>query len=357
MEIKVSSTIEEFERLRTAWTAIVEKMTDATPFQTWEMNYYWLQAHPEGELFLIKAQESQVVFGIAPLMIKESSIQFIGDVHFDYGQFISAERKREIAELFYNKIKEVAKEKKLEIRLTNIPIQSDAFALCRENTGRFTHFVWREQEDTANIKLDEYDGFEGYLKAISASLRRKAIKPCLKETLVYEIEQYSDELWRDIESIYQNRQEDRIGVSTLDWAKDIVRCMNNEGMLKISTLRYDEKRVAYLLFFEYNNCDYVWLTAFMKMEKLQLGHYIRYCLIHSAFERGIRKIDMMRGAYSYKKQWDCNVSVNYDFIVFTNGWNRLTYITWKNIRSKIKAVVYGNEKIYKWYKEKWSKRK
>ncbi len=355
MEVKIINDLEQFRESREVWNAIVKKMTNSTPFQTWEWNYYWVQNHSEDELFLLKAFEAQDVFGFAPLVIRNDVIQFIGDIHFDYGQFICAERKRKIVELFISEISRLVEEKKIAVHLSNIPIWSDFFSLCRDNRKVFKNAIWREQVDTAYIKLEEYNGFDGYLKAISTSLRKKALKPCLKEEFGYQIETFSEELWSDIERIYQERQEDRVGNSTLEWAKEIVRSMNEDGLIKISTIRFQGKRVAYLLFYEFKGVDFVWLTAFAKVEKYQLGHYIRYCMIKRAYEQGIYKVDMMRGAYNYKKQWDCNVSINYELRTFPNIVNKLAFQMWRVVRPRIKRVVYSNEHILKWYRKKRSK--
>ena len=209
--------------------------------------------------------------------------------------------------------------------------------------------------DTAGIKLAEYEDFHNYKKAISSSLRKKAIRPCQKGDFVYEIEDYSESLWTDIEEIYSERQEDRVGRSTLSWAKNVVRELAATGMLKISTLKYEGKRVAYLIFFEIKGVDYIWLTAFKKVEKYQLGHYIRYCLIERAYAFGIDKVDMMRGAYAYKKQWDCSTSVNCEMVYSTRIYQKWLYVLRKKLRTKLRNYVYGNQRLFNLYKRYISK--
>ena len=58
-----------------------------SPFQTWDWNYNWwyLVENRECELLILEAFEGKDVFGFAPLVIKNKSIEFIGDKHFDYG--------------------------------------------------------------------------------------------------------------------------------------------------------------------------------------------------------------------------------------------------------------------------------
>lgn len=56
---------------------------------------------------------------------------------------------------------------------------------------------------------------------------------------------YNDDLWNDIADIYDDRQSDRIGVSTLEWARPIVKTLNQAGLLNISTLKYEGNRVSF----------------------------------------------------------------------------------------------------------------
>lgn len=350
MEVQVIKDEQSFVALKETWNDIHKKMCDATPFQTWEWNYHWWNSHTDGlELHLLVAFEGKEVFGIAPLVIENKTICFIGNKHFDYGMFVCAERKREIAALFFLQIKKIAKERKVTVVLRNIPGRSDQFALYKDFAHKTKRSVWREVVDTANVNLNEYSGFDGYLKAISASLRKKAIKPCVNAEIQYEIEPFSDSLWADIEQIYQNRMEDRVGTSNLDWARDVVRELSAAELLHISTLKYNGERVAFLIFFEVKDSNYVWLTAFKKTEKFQLGHYIRYVLIKRAYERKIEKVDMMRGAYAYKKHWDCNTAENWELIIFRSYLKRSAYVAWKKIRPKLKNIVYNNKVLKRIY--------
>ena len=229
--------------------------------------------------------------------------------------------------------------------------KGDQLGIIREIIEDIPHSLVRKQVDTANLNLEEYQNFEGYLKAISSSLRKKAIKPCLKADIEFQIEMYNDDLWNDIADIYDDRQSDRIGVSTLEWARPIVKTLNQAGLLNISTLKYEGNRVSFLIFFEFSGNDYIWLTAFKKIGKFQLGHYVRYCLIERAYKKNVAVVDMMRGAYDYKKQWDCNVSSNYEVIVFSSWWKKMKYTSYQKGRKFIRNLVYNNEFLYKFYKQ------
>ena len=59
---------------------------------------------------------------------------------------------------------------------------------------------------------------------------------------------------------------------------------------------------------------------------------------------------MMRGAYDYKKQWDCNVSSNHEAIIFASKWKKMKYISYQKIRKNIRDIVYGNEVLHSFYK-------
>ncbi len=352
MELRLIDKEEKFYNSKDNWNAIVNNMKIKSPFQSWDWNYNWWYTieNKKCELLIIEAFEDKNIFGYAPLVIKNKTIEFIGDKHFDYGSFICAERKREIIQLFFNYICILSKQRRLNIALKCFSEKGDQLGIIREIIDDIPNSLVRKEVDTANLNLLEYENFDGYLKAISSSLRKKAIKPCLKANITYQLEEYSDTLWADIVKIYDDRQGDRVGVSTLEWARPIVKELNRSGILKISTLIYESNRVAFLIFFEFGCNNYIWLTAFKKIKKLQLGHYVRYCLIERAYREAIDVVDMMRGAYDYKKQWDCNVASNYEIIIFTSLWRKIKYIVYKKGRKVIRDLVYDNSFLYNFYK-------
>lgn len=351
MEIRVVNTEEKFVEAKEKWTNIFNRMEDATPFQSWEWNYAWWSEKREGELLIIEAFEGQSVFGYAPLVIKDRRIEFIGDVHFDYGQFVFCERKQEIFDLFWQKIIEIKKRKRLSIRLANIPIWSSQYSFFKNVSDNNKKTCFRELVNTAGVNLSEYGSFESYLKAIGKSIRKKAIRPCLKAGVSFEIEDYSDDVWQDVSSIYDNRQAQRIGYSRLDWAKPIVENLSKSGLLKICTLKYENQRVAFLIFFDIKNKLYIWLTAFDSIEKLRLGHFIRYSFIDFAYNQKKQAVDMMRGAYDYKKEWDCDVFYNFEFRCFGNRFSKRAYLFKVKLRKKLRDFVYNHSKVKSFYKK------
>lgn len=351
MEIRVIDKEETFALVKDKWNSIVEKMKDATPFQTWEWNYHWWKewGTKEHALLVLEAFEGRDSYGFAPIVIHGGRATFIGDKHFDYGLFICAERKREVVSLFLEKLTDICRKHGLILSLQCVPIVSHQFALFKEIAEKMPTSLLREQVATANVCLSEYEGLDGYLRAVSASLRKKAIRPCLRANVEFRIEPFTEELWTSIEGIYENRQEMRVGKSTLHWARPVVQKLYEAGILKISMLYHQQNPVAFLIFFEKGSVDYVWLTAFKKTDNLQLGHYVRYCLMERAFSGKVKTVDMMRGAYEYKKQWDCNVSYNYEFILFRSKLQKLGYALKMKIRKKARDIVYRNKTLKRIY--------
>lgn len=350
MDYKIITDEAGFLAEKENWNAICARMEDATPFQSWQWNYYWWKHNePADSLFIIKAFEGKQVFGYAPLVISSKEICFIGGRHFDYGMFVCAERKREIFDLFLKVLLETRKKRR--IVFSCIPATSEQFSLFKEFAEENRKAAFREQVSTANVRLTEYDGFKGYLQAISASLRKKAIKPCIKAGVQFQLEEYTDEVWQQILEIFSSRQEQRSSAEKLEWAAPVVQALQKEGLLKIGSLWHEGKRCAYLVFFEDNKAYYVWLTAFHQTDNLRLGHFIRYHLVNLAFENGKKAVDMMRGAYEYKKHWDCNVAYNYECVVFGNSAQRNAYMVKMKFKNKVRKIVYGNDRLTALYKK------
>lgn len=350
MEYKIITDEAGFLAEKESWNAICTHMEDATPFQSWQWNYYWWKHNePADSLFIIKAFEGKQVFGYAPLVCTQKEICFIGGRHFDYGLFICGEKKQEVVELFLNIL--LNKRGRRRISLVCIPATSDQFSLFKESAETTKKIAFREQVSTANVHLTEYDGFEGYLQAVSASLRKKAIKPCIKAGISFKMEPFSEEVWQSIREIFADRQEHRTAVGDLEWAKLIVRDLQAEGILKIATLWYNEECCAYLIFFEYGEKYYSWLIAFKQIGSYGLGHFVRYHLIREAYQTGKHTVDLMRGAYEYKKHWDCNVAYNYEFKVFGSAIGRNVYLLKMAIKMKIRKIVYASTGLTALYKK------
>lgn len=351
MEIKVISSEDAFLDIKSNWGNIYQKMEERTPFQTWEWNYFWFKAHPQGQLFLLEVFESKKVFAYLPLIIEDKAIKFIGDKHFDYGQIIVSEKKRACFETIMQFLIEKCKKEKLSLWLYNIPVTSGQYGLFKEYSEQNKKSLFREKVSTAYVDLLEYGSFDNYISCISSSLRKKAIKPCIKAGLEFKVSEFTEKLWQEIEEIYTKRQQERVGVSSLSWAKNVVKNLCEMGLLKISILRKNDKTIAFLIFFELEQGLYVWLTAFDRVEELRLGHYIRYCLIEKAYTEKKAIVDMMRGAYDYKKEWDCSVSFNYEFILFRNRIKKWAYCLKQKLRKRLRDFVYKHKKIKSFYKK------
>ncbi len=352
MYCKVISNENDFIEAKERWMELYKNMSYSTPFQSWDWNYFWWKNHQGGELFILEAIEVKKSYGFMPLIIEGNEVKLIGDKHFDYGLIIMVEKKKTVFDLLLNHIFDLCKKRKLTFKFLNIPIACNQFALFKELASFNKKVAFREIVPTAYINIQEYRTIDSYLLAISSSLRKKAIKPCIKENIIFQIEEYSEELWIDIERIYCVRQQERIGVSTLAWAKDVVKDLSAQGLLKIATLKKLDERVAFTMLFNDKQKFYTWLTAFARMGELGLGHFMKYNVIEKAYQEGVSVVDMMRGAYDYKKEWDCNVTYNYEFILFRNRIKKRLYLIKQSLRKKLRNFVYGSRFLKRLYQKK-----
>lgn len=353
MELRVITTKEEFLACKEKWNRICDRMPDATPFQSWEWNYYWWSIVESGipELQILEAHISGDSYGFAPIIVKNREVSFIGDVHFDYGQFICAQKKHDTFQTFFRYLIQFSKEYSYQIHLRCIPQNCNQFFFYKEFAEQQKNTLLLEQVETANINFLSYANYEEYVATLGKSIRKKCINRCDRESFGFKIEPFSDQLWNDIIDIYADRQADRVGNSNLLWAKELIHRLSDEGLIQIYTLHYNLQRVAYGIAFFYHNCFFFWLTAFRKVIDYSVGQYTKNCLIKKCFESHVDKLDFMRGAYEYKREWDCNVSYNYELIVFRNCFRKYTYRLKRWGRKKIKAMVYHNPVLSNFYKK------
>lgn len=350
MEYKIITDEAGFLAEKERWNAICARMEDATPFQSWQWNYYWWKHNePTDSLFIIKAFEGKQVFGYAPIVVKDKTAQFIGNRDMDYGLFIVAERGAIAIEGFVDMILK----KGFSLALQEMPARSPQLHMVQKLLETRKRYILHRTTRTVHVDLPRYGDMDTYMKYLSQSMRNKTIKVGLQKGLQIGPEPVTDALLQEIREIYENRQEYRGGAPDITWSFSIIQMLHVENMLDVYVARNKEEAVGFLVAFCYENCRYIWLVAF-KQEYRDCfpGQLLFYNVLKDGFADGNVQVDFMRGDYDFKMRWECELDTNYTVYLCRKYWDYRKKKTVFAIKPKLKRIVYGSpflERIYRKY--------
>lgn len=348
MEYKIITDEDGFLAEKEAWNAICSQMPEATPFQTWEWNYHWWKHHePADSLFLIQAFENRQVWGYAPMVVKNGAAEFIGSRHMDYGCFIAACRQVELIAGFVK----LLREKGYGLALQEIPARNPQLHILQRLLENHRKCILRKTTRTVYVDLTKYDTMAEYIKQLSQSMRNKTIKPGMKSGLRIQKEPVTQQLLKEIEEIYKDRQEERGGEKEISWSFSLIKELYSEGMLDVYVARKEGTAVGFLVSMERQKRRFIWLVAFkMAYRDSFPGQMLFYSVLHDGFEDGCEVVDFMRGDYDFKLRWECALDTNYTVYVCRNGWDYWRKRVFFAVKPLAKKLVYSVpllERIYK----------
>ena len=352
MDYKIIKDEKAFIDEKIDWNNIMNRMENSTPFQTWEWNYIWWKHNENPEsLFIIKAFEGRQIYGYAPIVIKNNTAEFIGGKDMDYGKFVVVEKAMSIIEGFIK----ILLEQGVSLALQEMPARDSQLHIVERVLENRKRYLVHRTTRAAYVNMFQYHSFDDYFKLLSKSMRNKTIKVGLKKNLELRKERVTDELMLELREIYSDRQEARVGESTIDWAIDVIKDMNEAGLLNIYIARNKEENeaVGFLVSMISKNKQYIWLVAFKQEYKNCFpGQLLFYQVIKDGFEDKNESVDFMRGDYDFKMRWECELDSNYTvycFRHFSDFWKHKLFFLWK---PRVKKIVYSHswlERMYKRY--------
>ncbi len=349
MDYKIITDEAAFLAEKETWTEICSKMTNPTPFQTWEWNYiWWKNNEPVDSLYIVKAFEGKKVFGYAPLLLKDGWVEFIGGRDMDYGRFVVSQKVVPVIEGFLD----LLLSKKYSLRLQEMAAGDTQLHIVQKVLKEKKGYLDFQTTRTMWVQTEKYASFEEYFSLVSQSMRNKTIKAGLKRGVTLGKEEICDTLCTEIEDIFANRQEARGGSRDISWAITVIREMSACGLLDVYMARLEGRAIGFLVAMENQKSVYIWLVAF-KMEYRDCfpGQLLFYQAIKDGFTDGKEKVDFMRGDYDFKARWECELDSNHTVCVYRSRFARFKKKIGLKWRPRLKKIVYGNKFLKRIYKK------
>jgi CelD/BcsL family acetyltransferase involved in cellulose biosynthesis len=303
-------THETFQSLQGAWDAALAHCAFDNLFLTlrWQ-RLWWEAAEAPGELLLLSFQKDGELVGVAPLWARGDALSFLGDSDlFDYHDFIVLRGKEAP---FYQSLGDY---------LETAPWRTVTLSSLAQGSATLEHlpplaaahgWQWEvAQEDVApGVALPKT--WEEYLRGLAKKdrheLRRKfrrleARAPDRQFT--YFSPTASDRTLDEFLQLMRQSREEK-GRFLTPQREGFFRRMASElaqaGLLGLGFLEVEKKRVAGVLYFDYQGQRLLYNSGFdPAYSHLSVGLLLKAHCLQEALEKGMRYFDFLRGDEPYK---------------------------------------------------------
>ncbi len=273
------------------------------------MKAWWQVFGGEMEPYIREVREGDKVTGIAPLMAKDETAYFIGNTDVcDYQDFIITPDKESdfftvlLDDLENNGIK----------RLSLRHVRSDSTVYTQlVNTAKDRGYQVDCNAEEVSVEMELPDSWEEYLKVLSSKqrhevkrkLRRLAEAGNIDYKLIDDITAVPDFLDRFFRMFTESR-EDKAEFLTKQretFFRVLVEKLSGAGLLKLGSLELDDREMASIICFDYNNTIYLYNSGYdPEYNYLSVGVLSKVLCIQKSIEAGRKKFDFLKGDEVYK---------------------------------------------------------
>ncbi|HEY32946.1 MAG TPA: GNAT family N-acetyltransferase [Dehalococcoidia bacterium] len=270
----------------------------------------WQQVFaPEARLCFLAGRQEGRVIGIAPLMLTEHTASIIGSPDVcDYADFIVAPGK---GTEFCTALLDALKERGIEhLDLVSVRPDSVVMASMREAAQQYGCGI-ACTEDEVTLERELPANWGEYLQSLSAKQRHEVRRKLrrLEEAGAVDFHFVEDDRavpgFMDIflKQFVESR-DDKATFMTEEMEKffrSMADVIFDAGLLRLSVLELDNKPVAALIAFDYNDVTYLYNSAYdPKYSSLSVGVLSKALCIKDSIERGRKKFDFLKGDEKYK---------------------------------------------------------
>ena len=270
---------------------------------------WWDIFGSEAELSLCAVRYEDDVIGIAPLLLKNDTASFIGDIDVcDYQDFIvSPQRGRE----FYSVLLSDLSQKGIE--------QLDLKALRPDSTTMLELVDVAEQQGydisckklDVSLELDLPATWDEYLMKLNGKqrheIRRKLRRSQDAGKITYRVIDNVDDLKKEMDifiKLFKSNREDKVIFMTEKMAsffRTLAKTMAAENMLKLYFLDVNATPVATAICFNHNSRVYLYNSGFdTRFSSLSVGLLCKVFSIRDSIQNGNENYDFLKGAETYK---------------------------------------------------------
>lgn len=306
----LSVRVEDFDSLQSEWELLLPHTAANTIFITplWQ-KLWWDHFGQSANLQILSVRQDDELIGIAPLMLTDGVLSFLGDTDlFDYHDFL-IKTGREVE--FYNVLCEYLIELEwhtFELKsLRESSIALSQLKILSDQKGFQTEITQEDVSPFSELKptWDEYQA--GMRKKDRHELRRKLRRlEAAGETQQYSCDDPAtlDECMPDFFRLMRASSNDKDGFLTEErelFFKDMALRLAEAGIFKLFFLEVDSKRVASCIAFDYGDAYLLYNSGYdPEYSSLSVGLLNKALCLREAIEEGKSTFDFLRGTERYK---------------------------------------------------------
>jgi CelD/BcsL family acetyltransferase involved in cellulose biosynthesis len=291
------------------------------------MQVWWESFGTGNEMFIRTVMEDNIIIGIAPLMKKDAVVSFIGSTDVcDYQDFIVVPGKEKD---FFTALLEDLKNKHLyvldlkHVRPDSL-VMNNLAALSEEKQYK----VEKIREDVS-FEMNLPAAFDAYLESLNTKQRhevKRKLRRLMEEgNIKFSFVDKEPDLTIALDTFFKMFVESREDKATFltdkmrQYFRDVVKAMAENGLLRLGVLELDNKPIAEILCFEYQNCLYLYNSGYApQYVGLSAGVLSKVLAIKDCIEKGITRFDFLKGAEPYKAHiggqevplYHCRITIN-----------------------------------------------
>ncbi len=273
------------------------------------LRVWWQVFGSEPKPFIRVVKQGNEAIGIAPLTIKENTASFIGDTDVcDYQDFIVVPGKERD---FFNVLLDDLKKNGIKhLDLKHIRPDSTVLTNLTPLAESRNYEVISEKE-AVSFEMDLPSSFDAYLESLSTKQRhevRRKMRRLMEEgNIEYRFIEKGDEIKASLDTFFKmfiESRQDKAAFLTeqmKSYFKLLADVLADIGILKIGVLELDDKPIAEIMYFDYNNCIYLYNSGYdPQYVSLSVGLLSKVYAIKDSIEKGKKKFDFLKGAEVYK---------------------------------------------------------
>jgi CelD/BcsL family acetyltransferase involved in cellulose biosynthesis len=324
-------TVDEFARLRAAWTALLEREPMASPFLTWEWMYSWWEtycaADPARRLAIVVARRGSEVVGILPGYLRPWSMAgvtlmeyaFLGTEYesTDYLHVIEDQDQPTHLPAMLQALLE--HEPAVDVVILEDVLETHGLLGVLERLALAKGYSFETEPHRTCPFITVSGEWEAYVGTLGPKMRknvRRAMRQIGDAGAELSMVERPDEVPGAIDELFAlhaRRFDAKQAVTGFvatraPFHTRVSQRFLERGMLRLFRVRVEGRTIAAFYSYEYSNGLYYFQSGLdPAWEKLSVGTALVGYAIKYAFDRRLALFDFMRGSEEYKFRWTSTV--------------------------------------------------
>ena len=303
-------TEESLNNLSTYWDDSKYNLSWTSVFVLPAWFQVWWQVFGAGAgLFLRGIWQGQNIIGIAPLLIKDKTVSFIGSADVcDYLDFIVVPGKEQ--DFFGIMLDDLREQGVNNLDLKMVRTDSTVLTSLSDIARNRGYEVLCTPEDVS-LEMDLPSTWEEYLSMLAAKQRHEVRRKLRRLWEAGNVEHRCLGVSQDVEAcmeiflkLFSLSRDEKASFMTPrmeSFFKSLARAMAEIRLLRFGIIELDNQPVAMTMGFDYNDSHYLYNSAYdTRFNYLSVGLLCKLLCLKESIEKGRKKWDFLKGGEPYK---------------------------------------------------------